>query len=44
MTDARWKSFYDAAAAVGLYPNDLDYKKAYTVQFVGKKHGMAAAK
>ena len=40
MTDARWQAFFESAAAVGLYPKELDYKKAYTLQFVNKKHGM----
>lgn len=40
MTDARWQAFFEFAAAVGLYPRALDYKKAYTLQFVDKKHGM----
>ena len=40
MTDARWQAFFASAAAVGLYPKGLDYKKAYTLQFVNKKHGM----
>jgi NitT/TauT family transport system substrate-binding protein len=44
MTNARWKAFFDAYAAVGLYPKDLDYKKAYTLQFVNKKHDLEAAK
>ena len=37
MTDARWKSFFDVASAQGVYPKTLDYKAAYTLQFVGKK-------
>jgi NitT/TauT family transport system substrate-binding protein len=44
MIDARWQSFYDSAAAVGLYPKGMDYKKAYTLQFIDKKHTMEAAK
>lgn len=44
MTDARWRTFYEAAAAVGLYPKGMDYKKAYTLRFVDKKHGMPAGK
>jgi NitT/TauT family transport system substrate-binding protein len=44
MTDARWQAFFESAAAVGLYPKNLDYKKAYTPQFVDKKHAMEAAK
>jgi len=44
MTDARWKSFFDSAAAVGQYPASLDYKKAYTLKFVNKGHGLDMAK
>jgi len=34
MTDARWKLFYDTMASEGLYPKNLDYKKAYDLRFV----------
>ena len=44
MTNARWKAFYQAAAAAGLYPKNLDYRKAYTLRFVDKKHAMEAAR
>jgi NitT/TauT family transport system substrate-binding protein len=44
MTDTRWQSFCDSGAAVGLYPKGMDYKEAYTLQFVDKKHAMEAAK
>ena len=44
MTDARWKSFFDSAVAVGQYKPDLDYKKAFTLKFVNKGHGMEMAK
>ena len=37
MTDARWKRFFDIASAQGVYPKTLDYKTAYTLQFVGKR-------
>jgi NitT/TauT family transport system substrate-binding protein len=40
MTDARWKSFFDTAVSVGMYAKDLDYKKAYTLQFVNKGVGL----
>lgn len=40
MTDARWKAFYDEMQAVGLYPKGMDYKRAYTLQFVDKRVGM----
>ena len=42
MTDARWKAFYDEMAAVGLYPRGMDFKKAYTLQFVDKRVGIDA--
>jgi NitT/TauT family transport system substrate-binding protein len=35
MTDARWHAFFASMVAAGLYPSDLDYKKAYTLQFTG---------
>jgi NitT/TauT family transport system substrate-binding protein len=34
MTDARWKAFFDVASAQRVYPKDMDYKSAYTLQFV----------
>ncbi len=40
VTDARMKSFFDKMAAAGVVPADLDYEKAYTTQFIGKKVGL----
>jgi NitT/TauT family transport system substrate-binding protein len=40
MADARWKDFFDTMAKAGLYPADMDYRKAFTVRFVNKKVGM----
>jgi NitT/TauT family transport system substrate-binding protein len=40
MTDARWKEFSDTMIQAGVYPQDLDVKKAYTLQFINKGHGM----
>ncbi len=37
MTEARWKEFYDIMASQKVYPADLDYKKAYTLEFLPKK-------
>jgi NitT/TauT family transport system substrate-binding protein len=34
MTDARWKSFFDATAAQGVYPADLDYRTAFRLDFL----------
>lgn len=36
MTDARWKTFFDVAAAQGVYPRTLDHRRAYTLQFLPK--------
>lgn len=36
MTDARWKTFFDMASGQGVYPKTMDYKRAYTLQFVGQ--------
>ncbi|HEX2562156.1 ABC transporter substrate-binding protein [Phenylobacterium sp.] len=33
MTDARWAEFFNMAAKERVYPADLDYKQAYTLQF-----------
>ena len=40
MKAERWKEFYDASAAQGLYPQRLDVTKAYTLEFVNKKVGL----
>ncbi len=40
MTDARWRDFFDAMAKAGVYKPDLDYRKAFTLQFVNKKIGI----
>jgi NitT/TauT family transport system substrate-binding protein len=34
MTDARWKQTFDFMAGAGLVKPDLDYHKAYTLEFV----------
>jgi NitT/TauT family transport system substrate-binding protein len=36
MTDARWKEFFDTMSAAGLYSPTLDYKAAYTLEFLKK--------
>ena len=40
MTDARWKDFFETMARAGLYSTKMDWRKAYTLQFVNKKAGM----
>ena len=33
MTDERWKNFYEKSKELSIYENELDYKKAYTLEF-----------
>jgi NitT/TauT family transport system substrate-binding protein len=40
MTDARMKSFFDKMVRVGVVKAGIDYKRAYTLQFVNKKVGL----
>jgi len=39
MTDARMKSFFDKMVAAGVIKGTIDYKKAYSLQFVNKGVG-----
>jgi NitT/TauT family transport system ATP-binding protein len=36
MDDARWAEFFKVASEQGVYPKDMDYKSAYTLQFLPK--------
>ncbi len=40
MTDARIKDFFDSMVKAGVVKADVDYKKAYTLQFVDKGVGL----
>jgi NitT/TauT family transport system substrate-binding protein len=40
MTDARMKSFFDRMARAGVVNAGIDYRKAYTLQFVNKRVGL----
>ncbi len=44
ITDDRYKKFFDSLVAIGVQPADLEYKKAYSTQFVCKGTGMALKK
>jgi NitT/TauT family transport system substrate-binding protein len=44
MSDARWQSFFEVMAGEGLYPKDMDYRKAYTLRFVNRRVGMELMK
>jgi NitT/TauT family transport system substrate-binding protein len=36
MTHERWKAVFDLMSADGVYPKDLDYRTAYSLEFVNK--------
>jgi NitT/TauT family transport system substrate-binding protein len=36
MTDERWRSFYTTMAEAGIYSADVDYTRAFTLDFVNK--------
>jgi NitT/TauT family transport system substrate-binding protein len=40
MTDSRMKSFFDKMVRVGVIKPGIDYRKAYTLQFVNKSVGV----
>jgi len=40
MTDERWETFYTVMAENGVYPADMDYTAAYTLDFVNQGHGL----
>lgn len=44
MTEARWQDFFKTMSSQGLYPADLDWRKAFTTRFVNQKVGMPAPK
>jgi len=46
MSEARWGRFVKEMSEQGLYPKDMDWRRAYTTQFVGHPvaDGPAAAK
>jgi NitT/TauT family transport system substrate-binding protein len=40
MTDARMRSFFDEMVRAAVVKSGLDYRRAYTLQFVDKKVGL----
>ena len=44
MTEARWRDFFEVMSKQGLYPAEMDYRKAYTLQFVNKGVGLGLKK
>jgi NitT/TauT family transport system substrate-binding protein len=41
MTDARWAKFYNEMAAAGAFPTGVDFRKAYSLEFINKGVGRA---
>jgi NitT/TauT family transport system substrate-binding protein len=41
MTEARWQSFYTTMQGAGIYPAGMDWKKAFSLQFVNKRVGLS---
>jgi NitT/TauT family transport system substrate-binding protein len=39
MTEAKWKTFFDTASTLGVYPKTLDFKSAYTLAFLPQSLG-----
>jgi len=37
MSDQRWADVFQFASAAGVYPDTMDYKSGYTLQFLGSK-------
>jgi NitT/TauT family transport system substrate-binding protein len=44
ITDERVKDFFDKMVKAGLFKANLDYKRAYTTQFVNKGVGLELKK
>jgi len=40
MTDERWKSFFDFAVKAEVYPADMAYQNAYSLEFINKGVGL----
>jgi NitT/TauT family transport system substrate-binding protein len=40
MTERRWRDFFDTMVKAGVYSDKVDFRKAFTLQFVNKKVGM----
>jgi NitT/TauT family transport system substrate-binding protein len=42
MTDARWREFFKIMSKQDVYPASLDYRDAYTLQFINKGYALNA--
>jgi NitT/TauT family transport system substrate-binding protein len=44
MAEAKWQAIFEGAVAAGLYPASLDWRKAFTLEFVNQQHALAMRK
>ncbi len=44
MSEARWQTFFTTMAQAGVYPADLDWRRAFTLAFVGANVGTGVGK
>ena len=40
MTEARWRDFFDTMSSAGVYPKDMQFQRAFNLQYVNKNIGM----
>jgi NitT/TauT family transport system substrate-binding protein len=40
MSEARWQDFFQTMVKTGLYPAEMDFRKAFSLRFVNKRVGM----
>ena len=40
MSEARWQDFFQTMVKAGLYPAEMDFRKAFSLRFVNKRVGM----
>jgi NitT/TauT family transport system substrate-binding protein len=40
MTDARWATFYKDMTEAGVFPANLDVRRAYSLEFINKGVGI----
>jgi NitT/TauT family transport system substrate-binding protein len=41
MTEARWQRFYETMRDAGLYPAGMDFRRAFSLDFVNRRVGLA---
>jgi NitT/TauT family transport system substrate-binding protein len=42
MSEARWRDFFNTMAKAALYPADMDFSAAFTLEFINKRAGMTS--